>query len=227
MIELCFPVLGSQIPSDHGYALYRALVKAVPKLHDESCRVRIGCINGTYVGKGTLLLEAAKSRLRLRVDTLDISAFLVLTDKYLNLTGQRVRIGVPQVHSLVPAPDLSARVVVIKASSPRTDPAVKASRTALLTKRYLDPLEFLAGARKQLDALGIEAEPAIPVHVAGPLAGRARRQVLRVHDKQVVGFSLQVTGLKAEESIRLQEHGLGGRGKMGGGFFVPMCEQHK
>jgi hypothetical protein len=61
MIELCFPVLGSQIPSDHGYALYSALVKTVSKVHDENCHVRIGSIAGTYVGKGTLQLDPVKS----------------------------------------------------------------------------------------------------------------------------------------------------------------------
>jgi hypothetical protein len=224
MVELCFPVSGSYIPSDHGYALYSALVKAAPKLHDEHCRVRIGCIAGVYVGNRTLQLEPGKARLRLRLGTEDIWAFQALAGKCLVVAGQSIRLGVPQLRCLVPAPNLIAHIVVIKASSPRLDPAAKTSRAAVLTKRYLAPTEFLAGARKQLDSLDIKGEPAIPVHAAGSHAGEARRHVLRVHDKQVVGFGLQVTGLTASESIRLQEQGLGGRGKMGCGFFVPMRE---
>jgi CRISPR-associated protein Cas6 len=45
--------------------------------------------------------------------------------------------------------------------------------------------------------------------------------VLRIKEKRVVGFPLRVTGLTAEESITLQEQGLGGRSKMGCGFFMP------
>jgi CRISPR-associated protein Cas6 len=47
------------------------------------------------------------------------------------------------------------------------------------------------------------------------------RKTFRVHGKQVVGYSLLVSELNAEESIILQENGLGGRRKMGCGFFEP------
>jgi CRISPR-associated protein Cas6 len=47
---------------------------------------------------------------------------------------------------------------------------------------------------------------------------------LRIHGKRIVGFSVIIQGLTAEESMKLQEHGLGGRGKMGCGFFVPLKE---
>ncbi len=35
LIELHFPVLGAEIPADHGYALYGALAALVPKLHTD------------------------------------------------------------------------------------------------------------------------------------------------------------------------------------------------
>lgn len=47
------------------------------------------------------------------------------------------------------------------------------------------------------------------------------RKTFRVHGKQVVGYTLLVSELNAEESINLQENGLGGRRKMGCGFFEP------
>jgi len=40
-----------------------------------------------------------------------------------------------------------------------------------------------------------------------------------VHGKQVVGYPVLVSELTPEESILLQENGLGGRRKMGCGFF--------
>jgi CRISPR-associated protein Cas6 len=48
-----------------------------------------------------------------------------------------------------------------------------------------------------------------------------KRRTFKVHGKQVVGYSLLISELTAEESIMLQEHGLGGRRKMGCGFFEP------
>ena len=46
------------------------------------------------------------------------------------------------------------------------------------------------------------------------------RKTFRIHDKQIVGYNLLVSELTAEESIVLQEKGIGGRRKMGCGVFV-------
>jgi len=47
------------------------------------------------------------------------------------------------------------------------------------------------------------------------------RRTVRIHDREVVGFALRVQDLTAEESLHLQEHGLGGRRLFGCGIFVP------
>jgi len=52
--------------------------------------------------------------------------------------------------------------------------------------------------------------------------GLGRRRVMRIKDKTIVGFQVVVAELTAEESITLQEHGLGGRRRMGCGIFVPL-----
>ncbi len=124
--------------------------------------------------------------------------------------------------ALVPAPTLFARTVIIKASSPKTDPAIKTSRDPALTKRYLEPEEFLAAIRRELTRQNIAATADLPAPPRNrPLTGQPCRQVLRIHGKTIVGFSVIIQGLTAEESIRIQEGGLGGRAKMGCGFFMP------
>jgi hypothetical protein len=40
-----------------------------------------------------------------------------------------------------------------------------------------------------------------------------------IDDRKVVGFSLRVTGLTPEQSIKVQEQGIGGRRRMGCGLF--------
>jgi CRISPR-associated protein Cas6 len=110
-------------------------------------------------------------------------------------------VGVPRVRSLIPAPALIARIVTIK--------------------KFITPAPFLEAVRRQLDALGIAGEAQLPLTKVGKRQGTPHRHVIRIKGKQVVGFAVQVAGLTADESIRLQEHGLGGRRTMGAGFFVP------
>ncbi len=61
------------------------------------------------------------------------------------------------------------------------------------------------------------------LNVRGQFSVRERK-TFRVHGKQVVGYALLVSELNAEEAIKLQENGLGGRRKMGCGFFEPYEE---
>ncbi|MGE3806166.1 MAG: type I-MYXAN CRISPR-associated protein Cas6/Cmx6 [Gemmataceae bacterium] len=213
VIETQFPVLGETLPSDHGYALYGALSRLVPSLHSDEPPVRIGPVSGLYEGNGRLRLDRQRSRLRLRLAAEQIAVVLPLAGRSLDVDGCHIRLGVPQVRALVPAPSLVARMVTIKRSS-RQDRAD--------TRAYMEPASFLERVRRELDKLEISGDPGIPLVDDGPHAGKPRRHVMRIKDRRVVGFGLQVTGLTAEESIRVQENGLGGRKKMGCGFFVPL-----
>ncbi len=221
-IELQFPVQGTSLPTDHGYALYAALCRLAPAIHATDCLVLVGSIGGEYAGEGQLRIDRDRSRLPIRLPAEQIPSLLPLAGKVLDVSGHRLRLGVPNVRTLIPAPSLMARLVILKASTPRTNPADKDSRNQQATKRYLDPAPFLDGCRRQLDELGIPGDIGIPLVPTGPHAGKPRRHILRIKDKTIAGFSLQITGLTAEESIALQEHGLGGRKKMGCGFFVPL-----
>ena len=64
----------------------------------------------------------------------------------------------------------------------------------------------------KLAELGISAEAVLSL---------GKRRTLRIKDKEVVGYEVLVETLTAEESICLQEAGLGGRRHMGCGVFVP------
>lgn len=52
-------------------------------------------------------------------------------------------------------------------------------------------------------------------------ATRIARRVMRIHGKQVVGYGVRFTAASSDDSLTLQAIGLGGRAKMGGGFFEP------
>jgi CRISPR-associated protein Cas6 len=76
-------------------------------------------------------------------------------------------------------------------------------------KGFMDPSAFLVAAKRQLEKLGVKAEIQL-----------GERRTLRVKDKQVVGFEVVALELDAEDSLRLQENGLGGRRHMGCGIFI-------
>jgi CRISPR-associated protein Cas6 len=131
MIDLHFPALGSELPTDHGYALYAALTRAAPGLHAAGWPLFIGPVPGQYAG-----------RRRLRLPAENITAALPLAGKALEVGGQRLRPGVPQVRALEPVAALAARLVTIRG--------------------FTEPSAFLEAVRRHLDELGIAGEAGIP-----------------------------------------------------------------
>jgi CRISPR-associated protein Cas6 len=77
-------------------------------------------------------------------------------------------------------------------------------------KGFMDEAGFGAAAQRQLDALGIKGKLRV-----GP------RRTTRIKDKEVVGYAVAVSELDADESILLQEQGIGGRRRFGCGVFAP------
>jgi CRISPR-associated protein Cas6 len=132
----------------------------------------------------------------LRLPAALIPKVLTLAGRRLVIGGDILRVGVPHVQALRPAPVLAARLVT--------------------TRNGQDEQRFDREIAHQLSKLGITA-PAI----------RGRRRVVGIKDKTIVGYGVRVAGLNAAESLRLQEHGLGGRRKMGCGVFVPVRGSEK
>lgn len=197
MIDLSFEVAGDHIPLDYGYALFSALSRLVPKLHGDR-RVGVHPIRGMRLAPRVLTLVAA-SRLRIRLGPEDLVSYIGLAGARLDLDGCGLMVGIPRVETLIPAASLTSRLVTIKGSQ--------------------DLDTFRMTARRQLAEAGIAAEPVLEGEAdhGGPV-----RRVFRIKGRRLVGFSLRVVGLTAEESIRLQERGLGGRRRMGCGVFVPL-----
>ncbi len=200
-VDLLFPVIGSRLPTDHNYALYSALSRWVPCLHDGSVEFGLAPVTGPYVGNGFLQVDHSQSRLRLRLSAADVPKVLPLAGKELGVMGRRIRLGAPQIQALHPAPLLIARMVAIKNAT--------------------DPDTFLGSARRQLDELGIGGGLRVPEHRGRDGRAEPARRVLRIKTACIVGYSLLAERLKPDESLRLQESGLGGRRHLGCGVFVP------
>jgi len=149
-------------------------------------------IRGQQIGNRQLQLND-RSRLVLRADSDQIGPLLALSGKQLDVAGHRLRVGVPQVWTLRPLPAVRSRLVTIKG--------------------FLDAEAFAAAARRQLDTMSVSVEAQLTL---------GKRRTLRIKEKEVVGYEVLVEALTAEESLTLQDRGLGGRRHMGCGVFVPI-----
>ena len=92
-------------------------------------------------------------------------------------------------------------------------PSVALAAHLVSTRNGNDQTRFEGEMENQMGKLGVNGRLTV-----------GRRRTFEVHGKQVVGYSVMVSELTAEESLTLQEAGLGGRRKMGCGFFEPWEE---
>jgi CRISPR-associated protein Cas6 len=201
LCDVVFHVEGRFLPTDHAYPLYAALSRRLPKFHDPQGNWRFAPITGQPVGGGLLQLHR-QSVLRVRLPEQDVPRVIPLAGKRLDIHGYTVLLGTPQVGCIGPASELRAWLVTFR--------------------NNVDPAAFLNTAVEQLQARGIQGEPSIPVLTSGPHRGQPQRRIIRIKGRSIVGYSLVVRGLSDADSLRLQAEGLGGRIRLGCGFFVPI-----
>lgn len=197
-VDIAFPARGRPIPRDHGYPLYGALSRLVPSVHGADW-IAIHGISGWPLDANMLTLEPV-GMLRLRVPSEKIAELLVLAGATLEVAGHHVQLGAPTVHALAPVSVLDARLVVIRLTGGIAKPFDRAD----FEKR------FVAEAQRQLVERGIRGD----LELSG-------RRSLRVGGQRVLGHSVRVLGLSADDSLKLQIAGLGGKRTMGCGIFRP------
>ena len=198
-VELSFIVIGQTLPIDHGYGCYAALTHLQSKLH-ELHNLSIQTIPGIPDKHGSLHLNE-HSRLRIRLPGDQVPLVYPFAGKSLTIGKHTIRLGIPEISLLQPEEKLRSRIVVIKG--------------------YEEPEAFLAAAQRQLEQLSIQGTACIPTNPNG----NPKRRTIKIKQFTVLGFALEVTNLSDEDSLSLQIYGIGGKGKMGCGVFVPMKEK--
>jgi CRISPR-associated protein Cas6 len=170
---------------------------------------------------GYVLFSALSARLPGLHARRDISVFNLrgesATREQLHLGRGTLRLrcpaeALPLLLPLVNAPlAVAGRELVLGAPTLRAlEPVSSLSARVVTFKHSLDEATFRAAALKFLAELGCEARLEV-----------GRRRVVGISGKKVVGFALDLEGLSAEHSLRVQEQGLGGRRHMGCGLFLP------
>ena len=84
-IDLCFRIIGSTIPVDHGFALYSSLSKILSSFHEDT-NAALKLIRGNYSGNGMLTLTRF-SDLVLRIPMNRITEYLRFAGKSLEVMG--------------------------------------------------------------------------------------------------------------------------------------------
>jgi len=100
--DVAFPVTGTTIPLDHGYALYAALSHRLPALHDQRGWA-VHPIRGQRAEPGILALlprGAGRSAVKLRLPVESLPQVLSLVGRTLDLHGESLGGGI-RVHLAV------------------------------------------------------------------------------------------------------------------------------
>ena len=212
VVEIHFSLEGDQIPVDHGYHLFSAISRLIPFAHKNE-KIGVQPISGQLTGN-RLLNITKSSCLKIRLPSEDILHFINLAGKTLNIGKHKIILGVPNAKPLIPSECLYSRLVIIKG--------------------FMEPIPFLEAVKRQLDSLEIDGTPTLieQSHIAqinknsktGTHSPFLRRTI-KIKNIEVLGFALKVEALAPDESIRLQENGIGGRRRFGCGIFNPCRRQ--
>lgn len=109
VVDVVFPVTGTQLPRDHRRALAAALEAALPWLADQPGPAlhRINTVPGT----GPVALLSQRARLILRMPRQRIDAARALAGTQLDVSGHRLQLGDPHLRELLPHGTLYADFV--------------------------------------------------------------------------------------------------------------------
>lgn len=199
IIDVSFAIRCPTIPLDHAHALSTELLAVMPWIAEEA-GAGVHLIHGAASGNGWFRPEdsanevlhlSRRTRMRLRVPAHRLDEVRGLSGRQLDIGGHPLEIGMSDVHLLSSLPTLFARYVI--------------------TGEDTGEEQFLADVMSALQELGINCRKM--------LCGITH--TLAFPDGPVYTRSLMVADLEPEESVKLQEAGLGKGREFGCGLFIP------
>ena len=151
---------------------------------------QLGTIAGIPDRDGWIKL-GRKSFLMVRCEVSHVNIFSKLDETVIRVGQNLIQLGQSEGESIQPHDFLEARIVTVKSKTCRTD-----------------PFSFGLSLGKQLSDIGVQSIPLL-----------GDRKTIQIKDTTVIGYGLKFVELDPNEAIALQIHGLGGRRKLGAGFF--------
>ena len=198
IVDLSFKVQCKQLPLDHAYVLSQVMQQELPWLADEQ-QAGVHLIHGAESGNGwirpqdpdALLSLSRRTRFMLRLPKNRVQEANDLVGRKLSVDENELILSEPHKRPLSALTTIFARYVI--------------------TDNIENEEEFLNNSAELLKKEGIQ--------VKKMMSGLAH--VLRMPEEDLHTRSLMIDGLKIEESIYLQQHGLGEGRIYGCGLFLP------
>jgi CRISPR-associated protein Cas6 len=200
VIDLSFKVTCKQIQLDHAWALTNAITKLLPWFIDEP-QAAIHHIYIPQAGNGWLCSDnfndeiiqlSRRTRLKIRIPHHRLKSITTLIGKTIFINDNSLTFGQAEQHLLSNITTIVARHVHII----DTDN---------------DETLFLQKAHQQIQEMGI--------NVRKMLCGKSH--YLKTSTHKIKTRSLMIADISAEESICLQENGVGSHYSYGCGIFIP------
>ena len=199
VVDLSFRIRCPTLPLDHAYSLACALQEALPWLVDEA-RAGVHLIHGAESGNGwyrpedsesALLHLPQRARMMLRMPKERIGSARELEGAELDIDGHKLSVGPADVKELSSLSTLFSRYVAVEQSA--------------------DEEAFLARVLEAFTALGLD--------VRKLMCGR--EHCFQTPDGTIRTRTVMVADLEPEQSVLLQQEGIGRGRKMGFGLFIP------
>ena len=198
IVDVSFKVQCKQLPLDHAYELSQVIQQALPWFANEE-QTGIHLIHGAESGNGwirpedpdALLSLSRRTRFMLRVPKHRIDETFRLAGQKFHVAGNELLLSAPNEKPLSALTTIFARYVA--------------------ANNIDDEELFLNQSAQLLKGKGIK--------VKKMMCGRAH--VLRMPSDDLFTRSLMIDGLEVEESVHLQQHGLGEGRLYGCGIFLP------
>jgi len=202
VVDLIYNIDCKCLPLDHAYTFSEAIRKALPWMDGESL-AGIHLIHGAESGNGwmrpedptnELLYLSKRSRMTLRVPKHRVEDARGLTGEKLDIDGHSLEVGKAKVRLFSTMPTQFARYVVVPEGISHED------ETAFM-------------------AYAVEALQGLDIRVRKLLCGRAH--ALQHPDGDLYTRSIMLADLELEETVILQQQGIGQHRKIGCGLFIP------
>ncbi len=197
VFDLTFKLRGKSLDIDHAFALSQALQQHL----DADICARIGVHGISLPGSGNgwnrpeqidaELPLSRRARLVIRVQRGDSDLVMRISNQRLQMGDQAVDIGVSSVRKLSSLGTVHARSICCDQAQSEAG--------------------FLQDVADKLITMGIQ--------VSKMICGKSG--VIRTADEDIFTRALMVADLKPEESVRLQQQGIGDGRLLGCGLFIP------
>lgn len=98
-VKVSFPVIGRQLPADHGCLVYSAISRSIPSLHGVDW-LGIELVSGFPFGRGLIALPERDVSLHLRIPIDKYRDVLPLSGRKFDIGGHQIRLGLPVARTL-------------------------------------------------------------------------------------------------------------------------------